>query len=66
MSFIAGFAEHNLQYYFECSLSNNEAEYEVVLNAIHMLVAMKAEDVMIFSDSQFVAQQVLGNFEIKD
>lgn len=40
---------------FERPLSNNEAEYEVVLKAAQMLVAMNAEDIVIFTDSQLVA-----------
>lgn len=36
-----------------------------MLNAVQMLAAMKAEDVVIFTDSQLVAHQVLGNFEVK-
>lgn len=31
-----------------------------------MLVAMKAKDVVVFTDSQLVAQQLLGNFEVKE
>lgn len=37
---------------FECPLSNNKAEYEVVLNAVQMLVAISAEYVVVFTDSQ--------------
>lgn len=51
--------------HFKCSLSNNEAEYEAILNAIQILVAMQAEDVVVFTDSQLVAQQVLENFKVK-
>lgn len=36
------------------------------MNAGQMLVAMSAEDVLIFTDSQLVAQQVLGNFKVKE
>lgn len=52
--------------HFICSLSNNEAEYEAVLNTIQMLVTLKAEDVVVFNNSILVAQQVLGNFEVKE
>lgn len=48
--------------HFECSLSSNKVEYEAVWNAVQTMVAMKEEDVTIFTDSQLVAQQVLGNF----
>lgn len=41
--------------HFDCAILNNEAEYKVVLNVAHMLVAMSVEDVVIFTDSQLVA-----------
>lgn len=52
--------------HFKCSLSNNKAEYEAILNVVQMFLAMNAEDVMIFTDPQLVTQQVLGNFEVKE
>lgn len=51
---------------FECPLSNNEAEYEVVLQALCILKNLNAEEVTLHTDSQLVSQQILGNFEIKD
>lgn len=31
-----------------------------------MLVSMNTDDVVVFTDSQLVAQRVLGNFEVKE
>lgn len=37
-------------------MSNDEAKYEAIMSAVQMLVAMSAEDVVVFTDSQLVAQ----------
>lgn len=52
--------------HFKCSLSNNKAEYEAMLKAVQMMVAMNVKNVTVLTDSQLVAQQVLGNFEVKE
>lgn len=49
----------------ECSLSNNKAEYYAVLKTIQMLIVVGAENVVMFTNSQLVAQQILGKFEVK-
>lgn len=47
-------------------MSNNEEDYEAVLQALCILRAMSADEVVLHTDSQLVSQQILGNFEIKD
>ncbi|XP_057808674.1 uncharacterized protein LOC131023143 [Salvia miltiorrhiza] len=45
---------------FEDKLSNNEAEYEAVLRAAHILRELRADNAVIKTDSQLVAQQLIG------
>ncbi|XP_057770645.1 uncharacterized protein LOC130990428 [Salvia miltiorrhiza] len=51
---------------FTCKISNNEAEYEVVVRAAHILSELRAECVIIRTDSQLVAQQSSGGYHIKE
>lgn len=51
---------------FECPVSNNEAEYEAVLQALYILRTPGTEEVILHTDSQLVSQQILGKFEIKN
>ncbi|XP_057811344.1 uncharacterized protein LOC131025564 [Salvia miltiorrhiza] len=51
---------------FEDKLSNNEAEYEAVLRTAHILRELRADNVVIKTDSQLVAQQLNGGYEIKE
>ncbi|XP_074587632.1 uncharacterized protein LOC141843477 [Curcuma longa] len=46
--------------------SNNEAEYEVVLVGLQAAKRMGAARVHLHSDSQLVAQQVEGNYEVRN
>ncbi|XP_062085976.1 uncharacterized protein LOC133792083 [Humulus lupulus] len=46
---------------FGFSASNNEAEYKALIAGHHMALELKAEGVEIFSDSQLVVNQVLGD-----
>lgn len=41
-------------------------EYEAVLQALQILKAMNADQVILHTDSQLVSQQILGNFEIQE
>ncbi|XP_057808690.1 uncharacterized protein LOC131023162 [Salvia miltiorrhiza] len=50
---------------FTCKISNNEAEYEAVVRAVHILSELRAECVIIRTDSQLVAQQLSGGYHIK-
>ncbi|XP_073154221.1 uncharacterized protein [Henckelia pumila] len=45
--------------------SNNEAEYEVVLIGLRAAKQVGAGRVHLYSDSQLIAQQVNGSYEIK-
>ncbi|XP_057785414.1 uncharacterized protein LOC131002940 [Salvia miltiorrhiza] len=51
---------------FEDKLSNNEAEYEAVLRTAHIFRELRADNVVIKTDSQLVAQQLNGGYEIKE
>ncbi|XP_057791182.1 uncharacterized protein LOC131008312 [Salvia miltiorrhiza] len=51
---------------FTCKISNNEAEYEVVVRAAHILSELRTEYVTIRTDSQLVAQQLSGGYHIKE
>ncbi|XP_057780009.1 uncharacterized protein LOC130998614 [Salvia miltiorrhiza] len=51
---------------FTCRMSNNETEYEVVVRGAHILSELRAECVIIRTDSQLVAQQFLGECHIKE
>ncbi|XP_075494699.1 uncharacterized protein LOC142532266 [Primulina tabacum] len=46
--------------------SNNEAEYEAVLAGLRVAINVGATRVLIFSDSQLVAQQMKGMYDVKD
>ncbi|XP_073033913.1 uncharacterized protein [Primulina eburnea] len=46
--------------------SNNEAEYEAVLAGLRAARNVGATRVLIFSDSQLVAQQMKGMYDVKD
>ncbi|XP_073016849.1 uncharacterized protein [Primulina eburnea] len=46
--------------------SNNEAEYEAVLAGLRAARNVGANRVLIFSDSQLVAQQMKGTYDVKD
>ncbi|XP_073041974.1 uncharacterized protein [Primulina eburnea] len=46
--------------------SNNEAEYEAVLVGLRAARNVGATRVLIFSDSQLVAQQIKGMYDVKD
>ncbi|XP_057808633.1 uncharacterized protein LOC131023106 [Salvia miltiorrhiza] len=51
---------------FEDKLSNNEAEYEAVIRAAHILKELRADTAIIKTDSQLVAQQLRGECEVRD
>ena len=46
--------------------TNNEAEYEALLEGIAMVQRMGGKSIKIFSDSRLVVGQVKGEFEAKD
>ena len=46
--------------------TNNEAEYETLLEGMTMVQRMGGESIKLFSDSRLVVGQVRGEFEAKD
>ena len=46
--------------------TNNEAEYEALLEGMAMLQRMGGKSIKLFSDSRLVVGQVKGEFEAKD
>ena len=56
--------EHSITLGFPAS--NNEAEYEALLAGLKSALQMKAFELMVYSDSQLVVNQVSGVYEAKD
>lgn len=56
--------EHSITLGFPAS--NNEAEYEALLAGLKSALQMKASELMVYSDSQLVVNQVVGIYEAKD
>ena len=48
------------------SATNNEAEYEALLEGMVMIQRMGGKFIKLFSDSRLVVGQVRGEFEAKD
>ena len=48
------------------SATNNEAEYEALLEGMAMVQRMGGKSIKLFSDSRLVVGQVRGEFEAKD
>ena len=46
--------------------TNNEAEYETLLEGMAMVQRMGGKSIKLFSDSRLVVGQVKGEFEAKD
>ncbi|XP_057793083.1 uncharacterized protein LOC131009689 [Salvia miltiorrhiza] len=61
-----GYGTYQFAIKFTCRLSNNEAEYEAVVRGAHILSELKAECVIINTDSQLVAQQYSGGYSVKE
>ncbi|OMO89413.1 Integrase, catalytic core [Corchorus capsularis] len=51
---------------FGYSLSNNAAEYEALIAGLEMAVRLGVEELKAFTDSQLIANQILGLFEIEE
>ncbi|XP_019176175.1 PREDICTED: uncharacterized protein LOC109171578 [Ipomoea nil] len=51
---------------FHFKLSNNEAEYEALLNGLRLAVGLRAEKVRIRCDSKLVVSQVSGEYEANE
>ena len=48
------------------SATNNEAEYETLLEGMAMVQIMGGKSIKLFSDSKLVVGQVKGEFDVKD
>ena len=46
--------------------SNNEAEYEALFAGLKSTCYMKATELMVYSDSQLVVNQISGDYEAKE
>ncbi|VFQ67163.1 unnamed protein product [Cuscuta campestris] len=51
---------------FQFRVSNNEAEYEALINGLKILSKMGVSRVQVYSDSQLVVGQITGEFEAKE
>ena len=51
---------------FDFKASNNESEYEALIAGMAIARRLGAESIKIFSDSQLIVNQVLGNSEVKE
>ncbi|KAI3465746.1 hypothetical protein Pfo_022409 [Paulownia fortunei] len=51
---------------FEFLTSNNEVEYEALLAGLKLAFAVGVRKLTIYSDSQLVVNQVMGEYEAKD
>ncbi|XP_019167690.1 PREDICTED: uncharacterized protein LOC109163402 [Ipomoea nil] len=51
---------------FHFKLSNNEAEYEALLNGLRLAAGLRAEKVRIRCDSKLVVSQVSGEYEANE
>ena len=56
--------EHSITLGF--SASKNEAEYEALLAGLKSALQMQASELMLYSDSQLVVNQISGEYEAKD
>jgi len=50
---------------FQFKASNNEAEYEAMIVGLSLAKTIKAEQVVVFSDSQLIVNQILGVYAAK-
>ncbi|VFQ79652.1 unnamed protein product [Cuscuta campestris] len=51
---------------FQFHVSNNEAEYEALINGLKILGKMGVSRVQIYTDSRLVVGQIMGEFEAKE
>jgi ribonuclease HI len=48
------------------SRTNNQAEYEAIIEALETAVALHAEEVTCHLDSQLVVKQITGEYQVKN
>lgn len=46
--------------------SNNEAEYEALVHGLEIADKMGVKKLVVYSDSQLVVQEMLGQYNVKD
>lgn len=46
--------------------SNNEAEYEALVHGLEIADKMRVKKLVVYSDSQLVVQEMLGQYNVKD
>ncbi|XP_057760818.1 uncharacterized protein LOC130981225 [Arachis stenosperma] len=51
---------------FEFLASNNQAEYEALLDGLKLAKEVEAEKLIVFSDSQLITLQINGTYQVKD
>ncbi|VFQ89214.1 unnamed protein product [Cuscuta campestris] len=51
---------------FQFRMSNNEAEYEALINGLKILSKMGVSRVQVYNDSRLVVGQITGEFEAKE
>nr|XP_027124543.1 uncharacterized protein LOC113741245 [Coffea arabica] len=51
---------------FDFAASNNEAEYEAVIAGLQLARKLGAAHILVYSDSQLVVCQILGEYEAKE
>ena len=50
---------------FQFKASNNETEYEAMITGLNLAKIMEAQQVMVFSDSQLIVNQMMGTYAVK-
>jgi ribonuclease HI len=48
------------------SRTNNQAEYEALIEALESAIALNAEEVICHLDSQLVTKQITGEYRVKN
>lgn len=48
------------------SRTNNQAEYEAIIEALETAVGLQAEEVICHLDSQLVVKQITGEYQVKN
>ncbi|GMI95742.1 hypothetical protein HRI_003243500 [Hibiscus trionum] len=51
---------------FSFPISNNTAEYEALIDGLELAIRLRVEHIQIFTDSQLVARQMLGEYEVHE
>ena len=46
--------------------TNNQAEYRGLILGLEKVIAMGGKDVVVFTDSQLMERQVIGQYRVKD